>query len=161
MDIAVSDPVATPAAVHHVTIATDPSSRLLEFVTDVLGLRVLSVTEVAADQLGPLFDGELHESVRSTMLGSAPAGLLEIVEVSSLPERQGAREAGLPDGPMAALSFEVRDVDAVVAHAQRAGHQVSEVNEVTFAGRRVGVAAATVAGVRVQLTQVRRNRPLA
>lgn len=131
-----------------------PDARALtEFLTELLDLRVLAVTDVAPDNLGPLLGGAPGWGpVRSTMLGSGTAGLIEVVDaVASSP--WDATDTDSHSGPFVAVSFNVDDLVGLVACARRAGHDVGDPIEVTFRGRTVLVAVASIAGVPVQLTQ--------
>jgi catechol 2,3-dioxygenase-like lactoylglutathione lyase family enzyme len=140
------------AALHHVSVVTRQPDRLVSFLHAVLGFAPSASIEVrrreVADLLGwPNGDG----TIRSTLVGDARHGVLEIIEAPDAADPV----AGVSSGVLQ-LSFAVEDVAAVLRVAEGQGaERVVGPRLLDTAGTAVLVGCVDVAGLRIQVTQLR------
>lgn len=147
------------SAVHHVTVVPTDSDQLSRFLSDALGLQVVSRQVVEAENLGPLFAGTDVSRVVSTMHGRAAAGMIEVLAFDGVRDGRSTSAAERRStAGIVSLSFAVEDVGAVVALAVSHGcEDAVRPSLVRFGDLEVLVASLEIAGVTLQLTQVVRQ----
>lgn len=140
------------STLHHVSVVTRQPDRLVGFLHAVLGFAPSASIEVrrrdVADLLGwPNGDG----TIRSTLVGDARHGVLEIIEAPEAADPVAGVSAGVLH-----LSFAVDDVAAVLRAAEREGaERVLGPRALDAGGSAVLVGCVDVAGLRIQVTQLR------
>jgi catechol 2,3-dioxygenase-like lactoylglutathione lyase family enzyme len=138
--------------IHHVSVVTADAKRLIAFLEQVLGMVVTATIDTERTQIAELLGWPEREGlVRSVILGSGRAGLLEVIDCP------GATERAASDPPAAGvlqLAVSVRDLAVALREARALGvDEIVGPRELAVAGHRILAAVVGVAGSRFQLVE--------
>ena len=132
---------------HHAVCVTDDESSVVKFLDEVLGMPVQSEMWLPGSHTASMLqwpDG--NEGASALMLGSGPAGLVEVVSIP-------ASLAGVAQPGIGMLSFAVRDLAGTVERCRNLGLAVSEISRVRSSGVDVSVATVTAGGIKFELVR--------
>lgn len=145
-----------PESVHHITVMTDRPEEVVNFAREGLGLAESAVLETPRELISDLLGWPTGGgAVRSTLLGSGRAGLLEVVALPT--DLQASPEAS---NVQYQVSFRVPDVVAVLQHpsfAALADRSCRGPFELDHGGVRTLIVAVTIGGVTFLLSQSLRD----
>jgi catechol 2,3-dioxygenase-like lactoylglutathione lyase family enzyme len=130
---------------HHVVCYTHDPDSLVGFLTEVVGLKVLQKFAVPGETLTATMGWPPSDGADSWMLGEGSAGL---VEVLSVPETLQDRIAP----GLAAVSFAVRDLEAMV-EAARKRVEVTEPARFVTDGIQLESSTCKIAGLDVEFVR--------
>ena|SRR6266540_2650983 len=143
-----------PTALHHVTVVPDHADHLIGFLADVLSLPVGARREVDGADVGPILFGTGVIHATSTIVGDAPHGLIEVLELIRDSDNH-PRSRPSAEEIVLSLSFDGGNLHDVVQAANARGYDdVAGPATVRFGRHEVSVAAVRIEGVMLQLTQL-------